>query len=129
MSFALSLFAVVLTAFLCYLFGRAAKEWRQESADLQAEHRRLWERINELRQEAERSRKHAGRLEVVLQMHQQASGGFWTTGLGTKLRIRDMTDCHLRNAIAWCEQNLQDTTDLKAELKLRRRNKRMEAQI
>ena len=68
------------------------------------------------------------RQDVVIQFHQQAAGGFWTTGIGTKLRIRDMTDCHLRNAIAWCEQHGKDTTDLRAELKLRRRNKRMEAQ-
>ena len=88
----------------------------------------LWTQIDDLRVASERQRRHADRQDVVIQFHQQAAGGFWTTGIGTKLRIRDMTDCHLRNAIAWCEQHGKDTTDLRAELKLRRRNKRMEAQ-
>lgn len=34
----------------------------------------------------------------------EASGGVWSTGTGVKVAIRDMTDLHLANCIAWIEE-------------------------
>lgn len=100
----------------------------RENEDLMVENQDLWRNITELGNWNNGLLSRVNRQDVVIQFHQQAAGGFWTTGIGTKLRIRDMSDCHLRNAIAWCEQHGKDATDLRAERKLRRRNKRMEAQ-
>ncbi len=60
-----------------------------------------------------------------LQRHENASGGFWTTGNGTVLRIRDMTLLHIDQSIEWCKENGRDTSQLRAERSRRNRNSRM----
>jgi hypothetical protein len=60
-----------------------------------------------------------------LHRHEQAAGGFWTTGNGTVLRIRDMSDVHVEQAIEWSKANGRDTTFLRAERSRQRRNRRL----
>ncbi len=62
----------------------------------------------------------------------RSSGGFWETGMGAILRIRDMTDSHLQNALAWLKENHKNTADhhsviaIRGEMARRRHNDKME---
>jgi hypothetical protein len=82
---------------------------------------RLVEFRNELRS------KHRAALDLI-----SASGGFWVTALGQRLRIKDMTDTHIANAIEYCrlagEQGSEEAKLLRAERRWRRYNVRMEGQ-
>ena len=57
---------------------------------------------------------------------EEAVGPTWTTGLGRVMRVRDMTDLHLQNAIDWCGGRGEDSSDLKEELRWRRRNQKLQ---
>lgn len=64
-------------------------------------------------------------LQAQLMRHENASGGFWVTGNGTVLRIRDMSDAHIEQAIAFCKEKKTDSVPLRAERSRRRRNRRL----
>ena len=64
-------------------------------------------------------------LQAQLMRHENASGGFWITGNGTVLRIRDMSDAHIEQAIAYCKEKETDSVPLRAERSRRRRNRRL----
>lgn len=63
--------------------------------------------------------------QVQLTNHNNASGGFWTTGSGTVLRIRDMSNTHLFQARRWAKENNRPYDELSAEISRRRRNRRL----
>lgn len=48
-------------------------------------------------------RERISKLETSAMKHDRASGGFWKTKDGTILRIRDMSDSHLDNAIKYTQ--------------------------
>lgn len=64
-------------------------------------------------------------IQAQLMRHENASGGFWVTGNGTVLRIRDMSDAHIEQAIAYCKEKKTDSVPLRAERSRRRRNRRL----
>lgn len=123
----LSVVAVVASIVAAVAFHRASSAWRdyqrQTERDLrciQHDNERMSRRIVDHEQRLDRA-------EEGLDRHDESIGPSWVTGIGRMIRMADMTDCHLRNAIAWCEENHKDASDLRDELKQRRYNKRMEA--
>lgn len=63
----------------------------------------LTKRIDELQNQLDAETKNLAaeftRLLRTLDRHDDASGGFWRTAAGDVLRIRDMSDGHLKNCL------------------------------
>lgn len=123
----LSVAAILLTAFMAYQFASAAILWRTAEDEFRREIRYLQQDNERLHRMTAAHEKRLNAHNETLYNFQQAIGPIWTTGIGRMIRMADMTDCHLRNAIAWCDENCKDASDLRDELKLRRYNKRMES--
>lgn len=75
---------------------------------------RLRERVELLDGGSIATRFRVRRLEAGLSTHEEAAGGFWRDGRKILSRIRDLSDGHLENVIAFCWENKRPDDVVKA---------------
>lgn len=51
------------------------------------------------------------------ELQSRVASGFWQVSSGALIKISEMSDSHLRNAIAWAEQNGYDGSGKLSELR------------
>jgi hypothetical protein len=92
----------------------------------------LRKELQEFASHAALHRSHTRRLgEIDKHLHNlgESTGGMWRTALGTLLQIRQMSDAHIANAIAYCDEVGSEADEGRARLCAEQKRRRYDARM